>query len=235
VEEKCQFKALAEIIQVCVRCPRLVKWRTRVAREKRRAYVDEEYWGRPVPGFGDPTARLLVLGLAPGAHGANRTGRVFTGDPSGDWLFRSLYRAGYTNQPESRDKSDGLRLIGCFVTSPVRCVPPDNRPLPDEQTACRPFLEKEFRMLTDIKVVLALGGFAWNAYFKAIAGMGLPVPRPRPRFGHGATVLKGLPHVLMGCYHPSQYNTSTGRLTEKMLDEVVAKTKAYATARDLQG
>jgi uracil-DNA glycosylase family 4 len=206
----------------CRRCPRLVDWRERVAREKRAAFAEWEYWGRPVPGFGDPDAELLVVGLAPAAHGGNRTGRVFTGDRSGDWLYRALHRAGYASQPMSDHRDDGLRLTGAYVTACVRCAPPDNRPAPFERDSCRPYLERELALLTEIRVIVALGGFAFGVV-ASIAGL-----RPRPRFGHGAELALPDGRVLVGAYHPSQQNTFTGRLTEGMLDAIFRRTRELA-------
>lgn len=211
------LQALAERIAACRRCPRLVEWRERVAAEKRAAFRDQEYWGRPVPGFGDPEAVLLVVGLAPAAHGANRTGRMFTGDRSGEWLYRALYRAGFANQPTSRDRHDGLRLDGAFVTAPVRCPPPSNRPTPAERDACRPWFEAEVALLHRVRVLVALGAFG---FIESARLLGI---RPLPRFGHGAEVTAPDGRVLVGCYHVSQQNTFTGRLTEEMLDEVFAR------------
>jgi len=211
----------------CRRCPRLVAWREQVALLKRAAYASEQYWGRPLPGFGDLAARVLVLGLAPAAHGGNRTGRVFTGDRSGDWLFAALWRAGFANQPDSVSRDDGLSLHGCYVTAAVRCAPPANRPLPAERDNCLPYLERELSLLDSARVILCLGGFAWDAALRALAGLQAPVPRPRPRFGHGACVEVGR-WTLLGCYHPSQQNTFTGRLTEAMMDEVLERAKVLA-------
>jgi uracil-DNA glycosylase family 4 len=208
-----------EVIE-CRRCPRLVAWREEVARVKRAAYANDEYWARPLPGFGDPRARLLVLGLAPAAHGGNRTGRIFTGDRSGDWLFAALWRAGYANQPTSVSRDDGLALKDCYVTAAVRCAPPGNKPLPSERDNCLPYLERELRLLDAVRVIMCLGGFAWDAALRATAALGEPIPRPRPRFAHGATAGIG-GWTLLGCYHPSQQNTFTGRLTEAMLDDVL--------------
>jgi uracil-DNA glycosylase family 4 len=205
----------------CRRCPRLVRWRERVAREKRAAFRGEEYWGRPVPGFGDPEATIYVLGLAPAAHGGNRTGRIFTGDRSGDWLFGSLHRTGFANQPTSVHARDGLALRGAFVAAAVRCAPPANRPLPAERDRCLPYAAEELRLLRP-RVVVCLGGFAWDA---ACRLLGL---RPRPRFGHGAEHLVPEGPVLLGTYHPSQQNTFTGRLTEPMLDAVFARARELA-------
>lgn len=214
----------------CRRCPRLVAWRERVAREKRRAFADEVYWGRPVPGWGDPRARLLVLGLAPAAHGANRTGRMFTGDESGNWLFRALHRAGFASQPASVAKGDGLCLIDCFMTAALRCAPPANRPRPDERRNCRPWLEAELDLLPRIRVTVALGQYAWDHALRVFRDRGHAVPSPKPRFGHGAEAPLGYEGpVLLASYHPSQQNTFTGVLTRPMLDAV------FRRARELIG
>ena len=210
----------------CVRCPRLVGWREQVAEERRAAFRDEEYWGRPVPGFGDPAARLLVLGLAPAAHGGNRTGRVFTGDRSGDWLYAALWRAGYANQPTSTSRDDGLAVTGCWVSAAVRCAPPANKPSPQERDACTPYLERELDLLSDVAVVVALGRFAWDVAWSVLARS-----RPRPAFAHLAEAplpadLAGRPRTLVGSFHPSQQNTFTGRLTEPMFDAVFARARA---------
>jgi uracil-DNA glycosylase family 4 len=214
-------------VVACRACPRLVAWRERVARERRAAFRDEEYWGRPVPGLGDPRARLLVCGLAPAAHGGNRTGRVFTGDRSGDWLFAALHRAGYANQPTSVSRDDGLALTDCYIAAAVRCAPPANKPAPDERDRCRPFLVRELRALDRLRVAVCLGAYGWDALLRALADLG-HTSRPRPRFGHGARAAVG-PLTLLGCYHVSQQNTFTGRLTEAMLDAV------FARARQLSG
>lgn len=202
-------------IEVCRSCPRLVRWRETVAKDRRAAYRAETYWGKPIAGFGDPLARVIVLGLAPGAHGANRTGRVFTGDRSGDWLYRAMHRAGLANQPTSMSRDDGLSLTGAWVTVAVRCAPPDNKPLPLERKRCKGFLERELELLKQKRVVVCLGNFAYVAaceFFEV---------SPRPRFAHGAVVDAG--EVTLVCsYHPSQQNTFTGRLTERMLDDVFA-------------
>jgi uracil-DNA glycosylase len=218
----------AEVV-ACRRCPRLVDWRERVAAEKRAAFAAEEYWGRPIPGFGDLRARILVLGLAPAAHGGNRTGRVFTGDRSGDWLYAAMWRCGLANQPESRSRDDGLELRRAYVTAAVRCAPPANKPLPAERDACFPYLLRELELLREVRVIVCLGGFAWEAGLRARAAvLGEPPQRPKPRFGHGAELpAERLP--LLGCYHPSQQNTFTGRLTEPMFDAV------FARARELAG
>ncbi len=212
----------AEVI-ACRRCPRLVAWREEVARVKRAAFIDEEYWGRPLPGFGDPEARVLVLGLAPAAHGGNRTGRIFTGDRSGDWLFAALWRAGYANQPQSVSRDDGLALRDCFVAAAVRCAPPANRPLPSERDNCLPYAARELELLGRLRAIVCLGGFAWDAALRLLG----PV-RPRPKFGHGAEAVVAK-YTLLGCYHPSQQNTFTGKLTEPMLDDV------FTRARELTG
>jgi uracil-DNA glycosylase family 4 len=212
----------------CRRCPRLVAWREDVARTRRAAYAAEEYWGRPLPGFGDPRATVLVLGLAPAAHGGNRTGRIFTGDRSGDWLFAALWRARFANQPASVARDDGLRLRGCYVTAAVRCAPPANRPLPAERDNCLPYLAAELELLADVRVAVCLGGFAWDAALRALSALGLATPRPRPRFGHGSTLDIGK-YSLLGCYHPSQQNTFTGRFTEAMLDDIFSRARELAT------
>jgi uracil-DNA glycosylase family 4 len=208
--------ALTSEIVACRACPRLVAWREQVAREKRASFAAEAYWGRPVPGFGDPMARLLVVGLAPAAHGGNRTGRVFTGDRSGDWLFAALYRAGFANQPTSVHADDGLALRGAYVAAVVRCAPPDNKPTTDERDRCLPFLRREFALLEEVRVVVALGQFAWDVMCREL---GL---RPKPRFGHGVEAATG-DRVLIGSYHPSQQNTFTGKLTVPMFDSVFAR------------
>jgi uracil-DNA glycosylase family 4 len=214
---------LAAEIASCRRCPRLVRWRERVAREKRRAYAGETYWGRPVPGFGDPGARILVVGLAPGAHGANRTGRMFTGDGSGDFLYAALHRAGLASQPLSRSRGDGLCLAGCFVTAACRCAPPENRPSPSELAACAPFLDRELDLLRRVRVALCLGAIAWGAALAALARRGALLPRPRPAFRHGAELALPAAPALVASYHVSRQNTQTGRLTPAMLDAVVRR------------
>jgi uracil-DNA glycosylase len=217
-------------ITACRACPRLVAWREEVARVKRAAFAGETYWGRPVPGFGDPAARIYVLGLAPAAHGGNRTGRVFTGDRSGDWLFAAMWRAGLASQPESVRRGDGLSLRGAWVAAAVRCAPPANRPAPDERDACLPFAVRELALLPGVEVVVALGAFGWDAALRILAAGGAEIPRPRPRFGHGAEARIG-GHTLLGSFHPSQQNTFTGRLTEPMLDAVFARAQAALTSR----
>ena len=212
----------------CRRCPRLVAWREQVAREKRAAFAAEEYWGRPVPGFGDPAARILVLGLAPAAHGGNRTGRVFTGDRSGDWLFAAMHRAGLANQPTSVSIDDGLRLHDAWIAAAVRCAPPANKPAPAERDACLPWTVAELEHLAQLRVVVCLGAFAWDAALRLRVAAGHPAPRPRPRFGHEAVFDDGTWLTLLGCFHPSQQNTFTGKLTEPMLDAVFARARALA-------
>jgi uracil-DNA glycosylase len=219
---------LEEEVTHCRRCPRLVAWREQVAREKRASFAGEEYWGRPVPGFGDPAARVLVLGLAPAAHGGNRTGRVFTGDRSGDWLFAALHRAGLANQATSVSRDDGLRLHGAWVTATVRCAPPANKPTPQERDECLPWTVAELGHLTGLRVVVCLGAFAWDAALRLRAALGHQRPRPRPRFGHEAVFDDGQWLTLVGCFHPSQQNTFTGKLTEPMLDSVFRRARELA-------
>ncbi|MGD2068247.1 MAG: uracil-DNA glycosylase [Gemmatimonadota bacterium] len=232
------FEELQARVVACRRCPRLVAWRERVAREKRAAFTDETYWGRPVPAFGDPAARLLIVGLAPAAHGANRTGRMFTGDRSGDWLFRALHRAGFASRPRAVARGDGLELRDALVTAPVRCAPPANRPTPDERRNCRPYLEREIELARRVRVMVALGGYAWNHLLRILGDRGWSVPKPRPPFGHGQEVaLEGAPPdggpgpvTVLGSYHPSQQNTFTGTLTEAMFDAVWARARALLDA-----
>jgi uracil-DNA glycosylase len=214
----------------CRRCPRLVAWREEVARVKRASFAGEEYWGRPVPGFGDPAARVLILGLAPAAHGANRTGRIFTGDRSGDFLFAALHRTSFANQPTSVHAGDGLALRDAWITAAVRCAPPANRPTPAERDACLPWTVAELAHLTRVRVVLCLGAFAWDAALRLRAAAGSPAPRPRPRFGHDV-LSDAEPWPLLGCFHPSQQNTFTGRLTPAMLDAVLLRARSVADAR----
>jgi len=213
---------------VCRACPRLVAWRERVAAEKRRSFADETYWGRPIPGWGDEHPQVLVVGLAPAAHGGNRTGRIFTGDRSGDWLFASLHRVGLATLPTSVHADDGQALIGTRMLAAVRCAPPDNKPTIEERDTCSPWMDAEVsRVLPDLRVAVALGGFAWQALLATLSRLGEPVPRPRPRFGHGAQAQVGSLLVL-GSFHPSQQNTFTGRLTEPMLDRVLGRAAALA-------
>jgi uracil-DNA glycosylase family 4 len=214
---------LAEIhddVVVCRACPRLVAWREQVAREKVARFADQTYWGRPVPGFGDPEATVCIVGLAPAAHGGNRTGRIFTGDRSGDFLYASMYRCGLANQPTSVALDDGLELHGAYVAAVNRCAPPGNKPTPEERDRCLPYLEREIVALTELRSIVALGAFAWDGILRALAALGHATPRPKPRFGHGAEVTVG-PYRLVGCFHPSQQNTFTGKLTPEMLDEVL--------------
>ena len=218
----------AQVIE-CRRCPRLVAWREQVAREKRASFAGEEYWGRPVPGFGDPGARILVLGLAPAAHGGNRTGRVFTGDRSGDWLFAAMHRAGLASQPTSVTRDDGLKLRDAWIAAAVRCAPPANKPTPAERDNCLPWTAAELEQLSRLRVVVCLGAFAWDAALRLRAGAGAPAPRPRPKFGHEAVFDDGAWLTLVGCFHPSQQNTFTGKLTEPMLDAVFERAKQLAS------
>lgn len=207
----------------CTRCPRLVEYRGDIARTKRRQFLSDTYWGRPLPGFGDPHARLYVLGLAPAAHGGNRTGRVFTGDRSGDWLYAALHRFGFASQPDSVHRDDGMRLTDCYIGATIRCAPPDNKPLPGEFAACQPFLVEEIRLLKDMRVVLALGKIAFDHYMKACRMAGFEKPRPAPKFGHGVVYALPWGVTLLGSYHPSQQNTFTGKLTTEMFDHVFAQ------------
>ena len=215
-----RFRTIQREVVDCRRCSRLVTWREEVAATRRRAFIDQDYWGRPVPAFGDEQARVLVLGLAPAAHGANRTGRQFTGDSSGDWLFRALHRAGFASQAESVSSEDGMRLTDLLITSPVRCAPPGNKPTVDELSACSDYLMGELAALDTVEVVVALGGIAWKTYLRTAQRLGCDLPSPRPKFGHLSHVADGLPHELLGSFHPSRLNTQTGRLTETMFDEV---------------
>jgi len=219
--------ALAKQIIDCRRCPRLVEWRERVAVEPPRRFQGQAYWARPLPGFGDPRATVVLVGLAPAAHGGNRTGRIFTGDRSGDWLFAALHRAGLASQARSDHRDDGLRLRGAYVTAVNRCPPPGNRPTPAERDNCLPYLAGELDLLKRKRAIVALGSFAWNGALRALRALGTEVPRPKPRFGHGAEAgVGGL--TLLGCYHPSQQNTFTGTLTEAMLDEVFVRARVLA-------
>jgi len=222
------LRRLTDEITTCTRCPRLVEWRERSAAEPPRRYQGERYWARPLPGFGDPKAGIAVVGLAPAAHGGNRTGRVFTGDRSGDWLYAALHRAGLANQPQSVSIDDGLRLRGAYVTAVNRCPPPQNRPTTEERDNCLPYLVRELRLLRSARVIVALGSYAWTGSLLALTVLGAEVPRPRPKFGHGAEGRIG-EWSLVGCFHPSQQNTFTGRLTESMLDSVFARAKELAT------
>jgi uracil-DNA glycosylase family 4 len=218
----------AEIVE-CRACPRLVTWREEVARTKRAAFRGEDYWGRPVPGFGDPAARLLIVGLAPAAHGANRTGRVFTGDRSGDWLYASLHRTGYANQPTSVAADDGLELTDAFITAAVKCAPPANKPTPEERDRCRPFLDRELAQLDRVAVIVTLGAFGYEALWSALRDAGVELPKPRPRFTHLLEVPTPRATIL-GCFHPSQQNTFTGKLTEPMIDAVFRRARELTPA-----
>ena len=221
-----ELERIAAEIVGCRSCPRLVEWRERVARDKTVRFADQTYWGRPVPGFGDPAAGILVVGLAPAAHGGNRTGRIFTGDRSGDFLFGSLHRVGLSNQPTSVSRDDGLRLIRAYLSAVNRCAPPDNKPTPAERDTCLPFLAREIAALERLRVLVALGAFAWGGALRALSALGHPT-RPRPRFGHAAEAAVG-PFVLLGSYHPSQQNTFTGKLTPQMLDAVFERAAELA-------
>jgi uracil-DNA glycosylase family 4 len=223
-ERRAGLEALTAEIVACRLCPRLVEWRERVAREKVARFRSETYWGRPVPGFGDPDARLLLVGLAPAAHGGNRTGRVFTGDASGDFLFAAMHAVGLANQTTSRSADDGLELIGGYVAAAVRCAPPANKPLPSERDNCAPFLARELALLSEVRVLVALGAYGWQAALRAVVDVAGEdaVPRPRPRFGHGAEARIG-PYTLIGTYHPSQQNTFTGKLSRPMLEKVLTR------------
>jgi len=218
------LEALEHDVIECRACPRLVEWREQVAHDKRAAFKDEDYWGRPVPGFGDPAARVVIIGLAPAAHGANRTGRMFTGDRSGEWLYRALHRAGYANRPDSVSRTDGLLLADAYITAPVRCAPPANKPTPAEQAACRTFLDRELALLTRAQVFVVLGQIA---FVTATNHFGV---RPRPTFGHGVEVALDGTRSLLCSYHVSQQNTFTGKLTEPMLDAVFARARQLCAA-----
>jgi uracil-DNA glycosylase len=242
-----ELEALQRDVIACRRCPRLVAWREQTARERKAAFAGQEYWGRPLPGFGDPRARVLVLGLAPAAHGANRTGRMFTGDRSGDFLYAAMWRAGLASQPSSSARDDGLRLRDAWVTAAVRCAPPANKPAPDERDACLPWSVRELRLLERVSVILCLGAFAWDGALRLCAALASgatadsqaadiegAMPRPRPRFGHGVEY-QGARYTLLGCYHPSQQNTFTGRLTEPMIDAVLARARDLIDAHEPAG
>lgn len=231
MSEETALERLEGRIVRCRRCPRLVEWRERVAAEKRAAFADWDYWGRPVPGFGDPAATILIVGLAPAAHGANRTGRMFTGDRSGDFLYAALHRAGLANQASATARGDGLVLKGVYITAAVRCAPPANKPSADERDNCRAFLERELEILSRVRVILALGGYAFDHVLRILRVRGCPVPRPAPRFAHGQEVGLGRDGpVLLGSYHPSQQNTFTGRLTPAMLDRSLGRAVALAAS-----
>jgi uracil-DNA glycosylase family 4 len=217
-----RLDALQNEVVACRCCPRLVAWREQVARDKTARFRDWDYWGRPVPGFGDPQARVLIVGLAPAAHGGNRTGRVFTGDRSGDWLYAALYRAGFANQPTSTHRDDGLMLSGVYITAVVKCAPPANKPSPEEREQCLPYLVRELEALTRLRVIVCLGGFALDGVARALE------MRPRPPFGHGREIAGPRGRTILCSYHPSQQNTFTGRLTEEMLDAVFGRAAELA-------
>ena len=221
-----ELAALAAEVVECRRCPRLVAWREEVARTKTARFAHQAYWGRPVPGWGDPRARIMVVGLAPAAHGGNRTGRIFTGDRSGDFLFASLHRAGLSNRPTSVARDDGLRLLGVYVGAVNRCAPPSNRPTPLERDTCLPYLERELALLADVRTIVVLGAFAWDGVLRALAALG-HAASPRPRFGHLAEAAVGS-YTILGSFHPSQQNTFTGKLTPAMFDEVWARARALS-------
>ncbi len=219
------LEELQQTVVACTRCPRLVPYREEVARVKRRMYLDWDYWGRPLPSFGDPKARLLILGLAPAAHGGNRTGRMFTGDNSADFLFRTLHRFGFASAPSSRRRDDGLTLHDAYITAVLRCAPPANKPLRDELASCEPYLLEELSLLSGVRVVLGLGKIAFDAYLRSCAARGLSLHSPRPKFGHGVTYSMPDGTRLVGAYHPSRQNTQTGRLTAEAFDEVFERVK----------
>jgi uracil-DNA glycosylase len=223
------LEALARRVHGCRLCPRLVEWREAAAADPPRRYQGERYWAKPLDGFGDPAARVVLIGLAPAAHGGNRTGRIFTGDRSGDWLFAALHRCGFANRAESERRGDGLRLRDAYITAVNRCAPPANRPTPAERDNCLPYLERELELLARSRVLVALGSYAWDGALRAVRALGGEVPRPKPRFGHLAEARAGR-WALLGCYHPSQQNTFTGKLTEPMLDEVFARARELASA-----
>jgi uracil-DNA glycosylase family 4 len=223
---RADLDAISARVVRCRACPRLVAWREQVAHEKTARFADQQYWGRPVPGFGDPRARVLIVGLAPAAHGGNRTGRIFTGDRSGDFLFAALHRTGFADRPASVARDDGLRVRDAYITAVNRCAPPGNRPTPTERDTCLPYLVEEFRALDQLRVVVSLGAFAWDGALRALGVLGHGI-RPRPRFGHGAEVGSG-PYRMIGCFHPSQQNTFTGTLTPSMLDAVFERARSMA-------
>jgi len=227
-DREAMLAELATEVHGCRRCPRLVEWREAQAADPPKRYRGQDYWAKPLSGFGDPAARVAIVGLAPAAHGANRSGRMFTGDRSGEWLYAALHRAGYANQAESDHRGDGLRLRNAYVTAVVRCAPPANKPAIDERDNCLPYLERELELLDRCRVLVALGSFAWDGALRAARSLGAEIPRPKPRFGHGAEADLGR-WALLGCFHPSQQNTFTGKLTVPMIDT------AFARARELAG
>jgi uracil-DNA glycosylase family 4 len=222
------LERLGAEVEACRRCPRLVEWREAVAADPPKRHRGEEYWARPVRGFGDPDAAIVLIGLAPGAHGSNRTGRMFTGDRSGDWLYAALHRAGLASQPEAVSRDDGLRLLGAYITAAVHCAPPANKPTTAERDNCAPYLERELPLLSRARVLLGLGSYGWDAALRTCRALGHEPPRPKPRFGHEAEAVVG-PYALLGSFHPSQQNTFTGKLTEAMLDSVLARAKELAS------
>jgi len=224
-QDNSKFRSLARRIVTCRSCPRLVRHREASATSPPRRYRGQLYWARPLPGFGDPHARVLLIGLAPAAHGGNRTGRMFTGDRSGEWLFRALDEAGFANRPTSTGIGDGLRLRGAYITAALRCAPPANKPMPVELARCQPFLLEELALLKRVRVVVPLGKIAWDAYLRARRALGEPLPRPIPRFGHGAVARMPDGVIVLGCYHPSQQNTFTGKLTRPMLRAVFRRAR----------
>jgi uracil-DNA glycosylase len=231
VVDRAALAALEAEIVACRRCPRLVAWREQVARDKVARYAAEPYWGRPLPGFGDPEARVLIVGLAPAAHGGNRTGRVFTGDRSGDFLWTALHETGFADRGSSRRANDGLTLTDAYIAAAVRCAPPLNRPTNAERDNCAPFLVRELALLARVRVIVPLGGFGWDAVLRTVAALGHALPRPKPRFGHAAEVEIG-PYRLVASFHPSQQNTFTGRLTAPMLADVMRRAMDLAGGRD---
>ena len=223
-------EALAEEVHSCFKCPRLVAWREEVGIDPPRRYQGQEYWSRPLSGFGDPAARIVVVGLAPAAHGGNRTGRMFTGDRSADWLFAAMHRAGLANQPNSDHRGDGLTLRDAYVTAVVKCAPPANKPTTGERDNCLPYLERELELIDRARVVVALGKFGWDGFLTAARQVGVPTPRPKPKFGHGAEAVLDERLTLLGCFHPSQQNTFTGKLTVPMIDAVFTRAVELAAA-----
>jgi uracil-DNA glycosylase len=225
------LEQLNKSIVTCRKCPRLVRWREKVAKKPPLRYRGQKYWSKPLPGFGDPKARVLIVGLAPAAHGGNRTGRIFTGDRSGDWLYGTLHAFGFSSQATSLHRGDGLKLADCYISAAVRCAPPDNKPLPAEFERCRPYLVQELQLLKNIRVVVALGKIAFDSFLKAYQKTGGIVPKPRPRFGHGSLARLDDGLTLLGSYHPSQQNTFTGRLTREMFHAVFRKAKEALSAQ----